>query len=526
MGACGGGSNPLPPAPGPPVTPSVRISTTSPLSATCGLTAGQDVAIGSAVQPQAGSSAAMPAQLVSVWEQDRWTGIGARAIMTAWSGDAGSTWSVPQALEFSVCAAATGPGVDFDRASDPWVSFGRNGSAYASALAFSAGHYLSAGGRSAVLVARSTSGGSGWDPPVVLIDDRSTSAAAGPFYFNDRDSVTADPNSDAVYVVWDRITSDAAGSVPTWLGRTLDGAHWTTGVLFDPGAGGQTFNNQISVLADGSLLNFFTLFSSALTTSLQVVRSADQGTTWTTPPIKIADMVSVGTTNPITQGSIRDSALMAQFAVDPVNGTIAAVWQQYWENPAVAVANDGIALSLSNDGGKTWSAAPLQINGDASTAAFSPTVRFLPGGIVAVTYYDLRDYKAGSAAISTSAWITESNDGGATWHELRVSGPFDLNTAPLADLNPQVSNTGLFLGDNQALIAAGSSPVAVSAATDAAGAHIYAAKPADPFTAAQAHVYRSMAPAGGAPASSAMAPGPAAASTRGLRPAITSSRFE
>jgi hypothetical protein len=47
----------------------------------------------------------------------------------------------------------------------------------------------------------------------------------------------------------------------------------------------------------------------------------------------------------------------------------------------------------------------------------------------------------------------------------------------------------LFLGDNQGLAAVGSSPVAFLAMTDAAGAHVVAARPADPLTAPQAHVY-------------------------------------
>jgi hypothetical protein len=444
--------------------------------------------MGSAVQPQISPNAAASSQLVGVWEQDRWTGIGARAILAAWSDDAGATWSTPQALGFSVCAASMAPGANYDRASDPWISFGQSGAVYASALGFSADHYLAAGGKSAVLVSRSSSAGSSWDAPIVLIDDSSAATDAGPFYFNDRDSITADPNSAAVYVVWDRISSDPNGSVPAWIGRTLDGSHWSTSVLYDPGSGNQSFNNQVVLLADGSLLDFFTLFSGGFTTSLQVVRSADRGATWSAP-VKVADMVSVGTTNPITQGSVRDSALMAQVAVDPTTGTVAAVWQQYWEQSTNAVANDGIALSMSTDGGKTWSSAPLQINGDTTVAAFSPTVRFLSGGILAVTYYDLRDYKAGSSILNTDAWITESDDGGSTWHELRMAGPFDLNNAPLADLNPEVTATGLFLGDNQGLAAAGASPVAFFAMTDAVGAHVVAARPPDPLTAPNAHVY-------------------------------------
>jgi hypothetical protein len=438
----------------------------------------QTVAVGSAIQPQATANQATPAQLVGVWEQDRWTGIGARAILTASSGDAGATWSVPQALAFSSCATTTAPGSGYDRVSDPWVSFGHNGAVYASALAFSAAGYLSAGGSSAVFVARSTSAGSGWDAPVALVSDSSAAGAAGPFYFNDRDSITADPKSDAVYVVWDRVTSDLTASVPAWIGRTLDGgAHWTTAVLYDPGAGNQTFNNQIVLLPDGTLLDFFTLLSGGtFSGSLQVVRSSDQGLTWSTVPVKVADVAPIGTTNPITQGSIRDSSFMAQVAVDPASGTIAVVWQQYFNPAGMMVTNDGIALALSTDGGKTWPATPSQVNFDKTVAAFSPTVRFLTGGVLAITYYDLRDFKTGSTVLSTDAWLTESTDQGATWHELRVTGPFDLNTAPLADINPSLTATGLFLGDNQGLVASGATLVPFFAATDSAGAHIYAAR--------------------------------------------------
>jgi hypothetical protein len=455
----------------------------------------QTAAIGSAIQPQATANKATPAQLVGVWEQDRWTGIGARAILTASSGDAGLTWSVPQALAFSTCATTTAPGSAYDRASDPWVSFGRNGAVYASGLAFSAAGYLTAGGSSAVFVVKSTSAGSGWDAPVALISDSSAAGAAGPFYFNDRDSITADPNSDAVYVVWDRLTSDTTASVPAWIGRTLDGgANWTTAVLYDPGATNQSFNNQIVLLPDGTLLDFFTLFSGVtFSGSLQSVRSSDQGLTWSTVPVKVADMMTVGTTDPITQGVIRDSSHMAQVAVDPTSGTLAMVWQQFFNTAGVTVSNDGIALSLSTDGGVTWSATPLQVNGVPTVGAFSPTVRFLPGGVLAITYYDLRDFKTGSTVLSTSAWLAESNDQGATWHELRVSGPFDLNTAPVADLDPQLTATGLFLGDNQGLVVSGTTLVPFLAATDSGGAHVYAAHPGDPLTSAQARTYTAAA---------------------------------
>ena len=51
---------------------------------------------------------------------------------------------------------------------------------------------------------------------------------------------------------------------------------------------------------------------------------------------------------------------------------------------------DGIALSHSADPGLTWS-TPVQMNGDTSVPAFTPTLAVSPAGTIAVTYYDLRN---------------------------------------------------------------------------------------------------------------------------------------
>jgi len=491
LAACGGGAS----SQGNQVSvpTSVQVSGTSGLSASCGTAvpsgSTQTFTAGSAIQPQAAASAST---LVGVWEQDRWTGLGARAILAARSTDAGATWSAPAALPFSACGGGTGPGAGFDRASDPWVSFAGNGVVIASALAFSAGGYLASGGLSAVLVARSTDGGVTWSTPVAVQTDQNP-GTTGPFYFNDRDSVTADPSNGHVYLVWDRLTTDATASVPTYLARSTDaGATWSTRSIYDPGAGNEAFNNQIAILPNGDLLDFFTLFTGALTTSLQVIRSTDGGLTWSTTPFVVANpMTSVGTTNPITNGSIRDSALMAQVAADPASGNVAAVWQQMFASGAF----DGIALSVSKDSGATWS-APKQINGVKTAGAFSPTVRYLPGGVIAVTYYDLRDFVTGSSVLGTDAWLTESSDGGTTWHEVRLQAAFDLNKAPLANLN---GSGALFLGDNQGLALVGSSALPFYAATNGGGAHVYATQAPDPLTLATARVYTASVSAGAPP---------------------------
>jgi hypothetical protein len=51
-----------------------------------------------------------------------------------------------------------------------------------------------------MVVNRSRDGGHGWGPPLTLIRD------TGPRFFNDKNSLTADP-TDAryVYAVWDRL---------------------------------------------------------------------------------------------------------------------------------------------------------------------------------------------------------------------------------------------------------------------------------------------------------------------------------
>jgi hypothetical protein len=121
-------------------------------------------------------------------------------------------------------------------------------------------------------------------------------------------------------------------------------------------------------------------------------------------------------------------------------------------------------------------------------------VRYLPNGVLAVTYYDLRNYVSGSSVLSTSAWLTESSDGGKTWHEVQLQSAFDLNNAPLADdTKLGFGLTALFLGDNQGLALVGSSALPLYAGTTSAGAHIDATHGADPLTSSSAHTYTAAA---------------------------------
>jgi hypothetical protein len=389
------------------------------------------------VEPFVAVNPRNPLNLVGVWQQDRWSNGGAQGLGTAYSFDGGMHWHrVFQ--PYTRCAGGTpGNGGDYERGSDPWVSFSPNGVVHQMVLGLS----FNAGDDeilSAMLASRSSDGGHTWSLPTTLEADT-------PERFNDKNSLTADPtDSRYVYAVWDRlsgVTGEGAG--PTLLARSVDnGVTWEpTRIIYDPGLSAQTIGNRIEVLPDGTLVNLFTYIdfvSGALT--LQVIRSTDKGDTWS-DPIMVADLLAIGAFDPETGAPIRDGAILAQLAISS-NGMINVVWQDARFSGGVM---DGIALSQSSDGGLTWS-EPVQINRNTSVQAFTPSVHVRRDGTVGVSYYDLRSNTDDPNTLLTDSWLTRSRNG-MTWRESRVAPAFDLARAPIAG--------GYFLGDYQGLVSIG-----------------------------------------------------------------------
>jgi hypothetical protein len=83
--------------------------------------------------------------------------------------------------------------------------------------------------------------------------------------------------------------------------------------------------------------------------------------------------------------------------------------------------------------------------------AFTPVVS-AAGGIVAVSYYDLRDDIGEPDRLRVAHWLATSADSGATFTDERVSQPFDLRVAPDETLPGE---DGYFLGDYMGLAHAG-----------------------------------------------------------------------
>ena len=463
LAACGGGGGGAGDGPGGvaplPDLPARRVSTATPVAAGCdgGSTVGT-LYIDAEVEPFAAADPTNANRLIAVWQQDRWSNGGSRALMSAVSDDGGATWQ-RRLLPMSRCGgAAAGSAGNFERASDPWVDIGPDGTAHAMGVAFN-GATLQPGSASAMLATRSTDGGLSWSTPVALVND-------GAAFFNDKNALTADP-TDAlfVYAVWDRL--DAASNGPTLLARSVDGgASWEPArVIFAPSVANgvsQTLGNRIAVLLSGAergtLVNVFAQIdtvNSVSTARLALIRSSDHGATWGAP-IVVADMLAVGARNPEGGQMIRDGAGLPSVAAAP-DGSLWLAWQ---DARFSAGARDAIAVSRSTDGGRTWS-APAAINRIPGAVAFTPTLHVRADGLVGVMHYDLRSNTTDAATLLADVWLLTSRDGFA-WTEAHVHGPFDMAAAPDA--------RGLFLGDYQGLVSAGAAfiPVLALSRTDTA----------------------------------------------------------
>jgi len=422
----------------PPPTPDFLASGPSPFAPGCnGVPQTGTLYPNAEVEPFVAVNPHRPMNLVGVWQQDRWSDGGSQGLGTGYSFDGGATWH--QVFPpFTRCAGGNpANGGDFERGSDPWISFSPNGVVHQMVLTLS---FNAAPDQplTAMRASRSTDGGKTWSAPVTLEADTAER-------FNDKNSLTADPtDSRFVYAVWDRLSSvPGEGAGPTLLARSTDnGMHWEAArIIFDPGVNAQTIGNRIEVLPDGTLVNVFTLIDFVTgAATVQVIRSTDHGATWSAP-ILVADELPLGTSDPDTGTPIRDGAILPQMAINK-HGKISIVWQDARFSGGL---RDGVALSESTDGGLTWS-APVQINQNPLVQAFTPSVQVRHDGSVGVTYYDLRSNTPDPTTLPTDLWLVRSRDG-TTWRESHVTGPFDLDKAPFAG--------GLFLGDYQGLASIG-----------------------------------------------------------------------
>jgi hypothetical protein len=434
-------------------------------------------------------------------QQDRWNDGAARGLVGVLSrADDLDDWrnTIPPGV--TKCT-----GGSFVRASDPWVAYANDGTAFFFSLTtdHAAGTPF-ASSRTGMLMSRSTDHGHSWHPPATLIDETTT------LVLNDKNSVTADwTRTGNVYATWDRLSlvvtaaaaaaplpqlgsegvviarkeiarkrlraAEAAAAAqtvtsfgPTLLSRTTDnGVTWSRpATIYDPGPNNQTINNIVQVTPDGAVYTFFTsIIGAAPTIAIGFVKSTDKGVTFGGPTT--AQVIpGNGVVTPDSGDAVRDAAILYSVAVNRQTGALYLVWQDDRFTTATCttpgagtIPVDGIAFSQSLDGGRTWS-IPIRVNQTPANAnacreqAFIPTIAVANDGRhLAVTYYDFRNdtnTPAGNEAtdyfaVGCDVWSDCSK--AKSWGgEVRMTdASFNILDAPVAE--------GHFLGDYMGLAA-------------------------------------------------------------------------
>jgi hypothetical protein len=344
-----------------------------------------------------------PSHIAVSYQQDRWSGGGARSLMVGTSFDGGLTWYTQPIPGVTQVAGGT-----WARSSDPWIAFGADGAMYATSLTVNG-----QGGAGVIMVSKSVDGGFTWLPPVTIPGSQGS----------DKESITTDPfNPLNVYVAWTGAFS-----------RSTDG-----GQTFSPARNLATGSgSQIVVLPDDTLID---------SDGCELFRSTDQGLTWSYVPFFL-NCNPQQVTDPNTHAPLRAGLGLGDIAVDPNSGALYDVI----EDASVGHGVDGVAFTESLDGGFTWT-TPVKINQTPTNIpqldqqAFIPTVAVAADGTVGVTYYDFRN-NTGGPTLPTDYWFipgTPDGSGNITWgNEVRLTRKsFNFEKAPF-------SKYGKFLGDYQ-----------------------------------------------------------------------------
>ena len=102
-------------------TPPVPVSGPTPFAPNCnGAPQPGTLYPNAEVEPWVNANPKSPANMVAVWQQDRWSNGGSQGNLTGVTFDAGRSWDVVEPPPFSRCAGGNAAnGGDYERASDP-----------------------------------------------------------------------------------------------------------------------------------------------------------------------------------------------------------------------------------------------------------------------------------------------------------------------------------------------------------------------------------------------------------------------
>ncbi|SFS82138.1 sialidase family protein [Marininema halotolerans] len=385
--------------------------------------------------------------IISAWQQDRYSNGGASGFVAGVSFDGGKSWDL-SSLPFNRCVSG---GLPYDRVTDPWISFAPDGTAYLSALLINKVNNTN----SAIAAMTSKNGGRSWSKPVIAKAD------LGPSVLNDKETITADPiHSNIAYMVWTRFKFFPNNQIsnPTWFAKTTDGGQtWRSKIIFRPGLDNNTVGSIIVANPKNGILHHFFILvinkNGNKTSFILMQTSKDQGETWSkarvVTPIVLPETIAGGTGQDLVGAfsylsvDIR-SSITVTFSpvINPKTGTLYITWED-------ARFSDGqiteVASSFSTDGGQTWS-KPTRVNRSTGKPAFQPTIGLNDRGIVGISYYQFTN-QAPTNSLPVHYLFKASYNGGKSYTNpaITITRPFNMLTAPFV-------SGGFFVGDYQGMV--------------------------------------------------------------------------
>jgi hypothetical protein len=416
---------------------------------------------------------------------------GAVGIGVKYTSDGGRTWASTLVPLTRCSGASPGSPGDFERTTDPWIDFSRNGVAYLVDLPFNVAQDFS----EAFTVARSLDGGKTWQGPFLINLD----PTAGTVNAYDEPKITVDP-AEPNTVYFSAVNYPFKGPGHDHLGaggrtnqmvfsRSMDGGiTWPPLRVvgeFPPSQVNERF--AIAVVPPSSqhplgiLLSAFGVAPSTLNKTpspsdkahIAVMRSFDRGDTWSAPAT--LDQV---VTSALPLGEPFDAELGISFsigetdiAVDPATGDVYAAWE---DARFSGTSSDGVVVSRSRDGGVTWS---QPVSGNPGTppgvqASFEK-LAVAADGTVGILFYDFRHDRPGDAMLDTDAYLTlltpTAAGSLAFASEVRLT-PMSFDTRQFITRSTILAGfAGYFPGDYAGLRTAGNDFVAAFAITNQHG---------------------------------------------------------
>jgi hypothetical protein len=360
-----------------------------------------------------------PNIVVAVFQQGRFGDIASVAPGYATSHDGGRTW-ITDALPNLTQAV----GGEFERASDPVVTFGPDGSVYATTIALDQINDF----QTAVTIQRSDDGGLTWGDPVIVRRDTNLS------FFNDKEWVAVDtypssPHFGRIYVAWDRI--GPTGQPPVISVSDDRGMTWSP---FRKISNVNTLGTIPLVHPNGDLT---VVYLDVFSFDMVAETSTDGGATF--GPVVTVDTCLA--TDPPDQ---RDGGCIPTAAADPTTGILYMGWT---DSRFRSDGLDDAVVTRSLDGGATWQ--PLvKINPDPSGSGLEHMTTALAanGHLVHASYFT-RVKKGNTFGKFVQERYSVSSDDGVTFGG-------ELIVGPRIDLTWSAITTGLhFLGDYMGIAA-------------------------------------------------------------------------